>query len=134
MIVDKARYSFETVELFNRLEMQIKVDILPVTIEDKLIVIVRANEGYHRTLVSKNIEQIAFQLKEKLSQEGLEFSIVEYVDRHYKDGGDEQWWQWRFNWVGKTPLSGQRYALSASRVGVIQTALDAQAVDLMCAM
>lgn len=133
VIVDKENYGFQTVSLRNRLDMDIRVDIRPLLIKNEVVVVVRANEAYHRTTVSKNIEHIAFQLRNQYAHEGLGFSIVEYADRHHQKDDYEEWWQWRFNWVGKTPLDGQRYLLSASKINVIQMSMANIASDLQCA-
>jgi hypothetical protein len=122
-MVDKKYYPFETIILMNRLDMEFNIDIMSVEIEDELVIIVQANENYHRTSVSKNIEQIACQLKKQWVKDGYSFSLVEYADKHHKRDDYEEWWQWRFNWVGKTPLYGQRYFLSSSRIDRIKSSL-----------
>jgi hypothetical protein len=123
VVVDKKNYGLQTIVLRNRLDMDIKVDVRHLLIKNEVVVLVRANDAYHRTSVSKNIEHIAFQLKDLFAREGLGFSIVEYADRHHKADSADEWWQWRFNWVGRTALSGQRYLLSQSKIDVIQLSL-----------
>ncbi len=117
-------YPFETIVLLNRLDMEIDVDICSVRIDSDLVMIVKANEHHHRSTVSKNIEQIAFQLRKQYTKDDVGFSLIEYTDRHHnKKDTHEEWWQWRFNWVGSTPLDGQRYLLSSSKIEKIKTAL-----------
>lgn len=111
---------FKTITVNNRLNMEFEIDVNVALIENELIVIVKANEHYHRSTVSKNIEQIAFQLKKRFATKNNQLSIIEYIDRHQNQ---EEWWQWRFHWVGGTPLNGQRYLLSASKVEWVQCAL-----------
>lgn len=132
VVVDKKVYGFKTMVLRNRLDMDIQVDVRHLLIKNEVVVIVRANDGYHRTSVSKNIEHIAFQLKDHFAREGLGFSVVEYADRHHKTDNADEWWQWRFNWVGRTALDGQRYLLSQSKIDVIKMSMLNSDIDLQC--
>lgn len=123
-MVENRTYPFESIALLNRLDMEIEVDICPVYIKHDLVMIVKSSDNYHRSTVSKNIEQIAFQLRKKFIKKDMGFSVVEYTDRHQKrDDDHEEWWQWRFNWVGNTALDGQRYLLSGSKIDKIKIAL-----------
>ena len=112
-------YPFETLILLNRLDMQIAVDIFTVTLKDKLIVVIKANKSHHKSTIAKNIEHFAFQLKERFHQESLLFSLVEYCDRE-----EEEWRQWRFNWVGNTPLESESYRLSTANSQAIKNAIE----------
>jgi len=133
--MDKDLFCFQTVTLLNRLDMAIEVDVRILSFEQETIIIVSANDNYHRTTVAKNIEQIAFQLKQMHSPDSPNFSLVEYAHVHYKkkssnnfstEKSNEEWWQWRFNWVGSTPLDGQRYLLSSSKIEHIKDMLGQQ--------
>lgn len=107
-------YPFETVVLQNRLDMDIEVDLIHITIKDRKTIVIRANKNYHSSTIAKNIEHIAFQLKSQFNENGHPFSLIEY---RQKSG--EEWWQWRFNWVGNTPLESESYRLSASTAQAI---------------
>ncbi len=113
---------FETISVLNRLDMAINIDVAVACFEDKLIVIVKANSEYHRSTVAKNIEQIAFQLKQRFANYGRSISVVEYAHAQHKNIKHE-WWQWRLQWVGNTPLDAQRHALSPSKVRAIKNAM-----------
>jgi len=121
--VEKEIDCFETISVLNRLGMEINIDVAAALIEDGLTLIVRANGEYHRSTVSKNIEQIAFQLKQRFTEKDEPLSVVEYTQPSHKTSSHKsvktEWWQWRFNWVGNTPLDAQRHALSSFAVRTI---------------
>ncbi len=130
--MDKSVFCFQTVTLRNRLDMDIEVDLRILSLGKENVMIVSANENYHRTTVAKNIEQIAFQLKKIHSPDSSNFSLIEYAHVHYRKtaalessslGSSGERWQWRFNWVGNTPLDGQRYLLSSSKIESIKESM-----------
>lgn len=127
IILEKTSHLFNTLSLLNRLDMEFKLDVCIVELSGLLIAIVKAHEGFHRSIVSKNSEQIAFQLRKKFLKSDMDFSMVEYNLPHDKDNSKAEWWQWRFNWVGSTPLQGQRYLLSLAKIRKITDALEQQA-------
>jgi hypothetical protein len=128
--VEKNHYSFEIIRLSNRLGMDFDIDLRLLLVENEQLVIVRANEHYHRSSVAKNMEHIAFQLKAMFAEKDLGFSIVEYRDRNNKKEACEEWWQWRFRWVGNTALDGQCYLLSATKAEWLKCVLLNKYLDL----
>jgi hypothetical protein len=103
--------------------MEIDIDVCFVYIEDDLVAVVRANDRHHRSTVEKNIEHIAFQLKERFTSDTVALSIVEYVDRHSEMGQSPQWRQWRFKWVGSSPLNATHHFLAPFKFNTIHLAL-----------
>ena len=98
---------FKTLPLLNRLGMDIEVDVLILEAVQTLQVVICANKNHHRSTIPKNIEHIAFQLNKQLNVNGDKtFSLIEYRNRQAP-----QWLQWRFNWVGNTPLEGESHEL-----------------------
>lgn len=122
-IMEQSQYPFETVRVSNRLDMEIDIDICSIHADGELIIVVRANERYHRSSIEKNIEHIAFQLKQRYSPASKTLSIVEYVDRHARIGKPPEWRQWRFKWVGNSPVNSSHYLLSQSAFSNIHNAL-----------
>jgi hypothetical protein len=129
-VMEEPLYTFESIKILNRLDMMIVIDICPVLIEDEMIVLVRSNHDYHRSTVEKNIEHIAFQLQDQYVYDSQQFSLVECVDRHNKLGEPIQWRQWRFKWVGNSPINGQSHPLSATRLNQINMAVLNDTVEL----
>lgn len=132
--MEQQSYPFKTMRVFNRLDMEIEIDVCSVYIEDDLVVVVRANDRHHRSTVEKNIEHIAFQLKERFAPDTVELSIVEYVDRHSEMGQSPQWRQWRFKWVGNSPLNATHHLLAPFKLDTIHLALLNKQQYLECAV
>jgi hypothetical protein len=129
-VIEKQLYSFEPIKILNRLDMIIVIDICPVLIEDEMVMLVRSNHDYHRSAVEKNIEHIAFQLQDKYGDEHRQFSLVECVDRDKKLGQPIQWRQWRFKWVGNSPINGLSHPLPSAKLNQINTAVLNDVVEL----
>ena len=123
-------YPFESIKILNRLDMSIVIDICPVQIENEMIMLVRANKAYHRSVIEKNSEHIAFQLREQHVYDGQEFSLVECVDRHSKQDQPVEWRQWRFKWVGNSPINGHSYPLPSVKLSQINMAVTSDRVEL----
>jgi hypothetical protein len=132
--MEQQSYPFENIRIFNRLDMEIEIDICSVYIEDDLVVVVRANDRHHRSTVEKNIEHIAFQLKERFAPDKAELSIVEYVDRHSKLGQSPEWRQWRFKWVGSSPMNASHHLLASFKLSTLHLALLNDQQYLECAI
>ena len=129
-VMEKQLYPFEAIKVLNRLDMIIVIDICPVLIEDEMIILVRSNHNYHRSMVEKNIEHIAFQLQDQYVCDHQQFSLVECVDRHIKLGQPVQLLQWRFKWVGNSPINGHSYPLPSAKLSQINMALLDDVVEL----
>lgn len=121
--MEPSSYPFETIRIHNRLDMEIDIDLCSIDIEDELVLIVRANERYHRSTIEKNIEHIAFQLKQRYAPTGDALTMVEYVDRHTRKGQSPTWRQWRFKWVGSSPMSANHHALSKPMLNHVHHAM-----------
>ncbi|MGS2717255.1 hypothetical protein ACVBE9_03710 [Eionea flava] len=121
--MESSSYPFEAIRIHNRLDMEIDIDLCSIHIEDELILVVRANERYHRSTIEKNIEHIAFQLKQRYAPTSTTLSIVEYVDRHIKAGQSPKWRQWRFKWIGNSPMNANHHGLSKPMVNHVHHAM-----------
>lgn len=108
--------------------MEIAVDLCVVDMPNECVIIIKANDQYHRTTIAKNIEQIAFQLRQQVGVSSEKVLFVEYTETYTRNKKEhaEEWWQWRFNWVGRTPLDAQRYLLSSSKIQLINDSLVAK--------
>ncbi|MFT5420050.1 MAG: hypothetical protein ACI9D5_000791 [Candidatus Endobugula sp.] len=128
--MEKNDYSFELIRLSNRLGMDFDIDVRLLLVENEQLVIVRANRHHHRSSVAKNMEHIAFQLRAMFTEKNIGFSIVEYRDRSNTKETCEEWWQWRFRWVGNTALDGQCYALSTTKAEWLKCILLNKSLEL----
>ena len=129
-LMEEQFYPFESIKILNRLDMTIIIDICPVQIENEMIILVRSNKDYHRSVIEKNSEHIAFQLRDQHVYDGQEFSLIECVDRHSKLNQPVEWRQWRFKWVGNSPISGHFYPLPSVKLSQINMAVSSDRVEL----
>lgn len=53
------------------------------------------------SIVAKNAEHFAFQLREFFKLDARRFELIEMRG----DDGNPEFWRWRFEWVGNSPLS-----------------------------
>lgn len=123
VVKEKKSYPFKAVRLLNRLGMEIEIDICPVLIEDEMVMIIRSNHNFHRSVVEKSIEHIAFQLKEKYAHSEEKLIIVEHIDRHVKAEEPIEWRQWRFTWVGNSAMNASHHSVPSSLLNRINFVL-----------
>lgn len=117
----KSDIPFKTHTLLNRLGMSIDIDILLLDGASTLQAIVSSNKNHHRSTIPKNIEHIAFQLNKTFNSGNLkEFCLMEYRYRQ-----QEEWLNWRFNWVGNTPLEGESHPVPAHQLSEIKGSITA---------
>lgn len=62
------------------------------------------------SLVAKNAEHFAFQLRELFNLDARRFEMVEVRG----EMTNPQFWRWRFEWVGSSPLSPRCELVSSS--------------------
>jgi len=62
------------------------------------------------SVVAKNAEHFAFQLREFFKLDARRFELIEMRG----DSGNPEFWRWRFEWVGNSPLSPKCERVSSS--------------------
>jgi len=129
-VKEEQAYPFEPIKILNRLDMTIVIDVCPLQIEDEIFVLVRASHDFHRLTVEKNIEHIAFQLRNLYASDQQPFTFVEYVDRHNKPNQPVEWRQWHFKWVGSSPMKGRYYPLPSAKLNQINRVVQSEMLEL----
>ncbi|GEM_PF-1678348 len=105
---------FKSVLVDNRLGQRVELFVFSARIAvDRVCLLVRVPEGTHYSVFAKNAELFAFQLRERMAGAMKNFSLVEVrLDSHKQL---DEWFGWRFQWVGMTPLSGKAYPLPVAQ-------------------
>lgn len=95
--------SFAHYFLANRLGQTLELAVSHSQAFGREYVFVAALAQQASSLVAKNAEHFAFQLRELFKLDSRRFEMVEL--RGELD--NPQFWRWRFEWVGNSPLSAR---------------------------
>jgi len=108
-------FPFEPVLVRNRLGQGMSLQVYPFSLSsDHVCVLVKIPEGYHHSLLSKNAENVVFQLRDRFSRKVKNFSMIEFrVDDEIQE---EIWCAWQFNWIGNTPIESKSYRLNEQKI------------------
>lgn len=93
--------SFTQYSLANRLGQALELAVYRTQAFGREYVFVTALAQHASSLVAKNAEHFAFQLRELFKLDARRFEMVELRG----DPMNPQLWRWRFEWVGNSPLS-----------------------------
>ena len=93
--------SFTQHSLANRLGQTLELAVCHAQAFGREYVFVAALAQHASSLVAKNAEHFAFQLRELFKLDARRFEMVELRG----DFLNPQFWRWRFEWVGNSPLS-----------------------------
>ena len=93
--------SFMSIELHNRLGQNIQLAVQHIQAFGREYVFVAALTQQASSLVAKNAEHFAFQLRELFQLDSRRFEMIELRG----DLAVTSFWRWRFEWVGMSPLS-----------------------------
>lgn len=87
--------------LENRLGQQIDLAVYHCQVSGREYVFIAVLAQQASSLVAKNAETFAFQLRELFKLDARRFELVELR------GGvtHPEFWRWRFEWVGNSPLA-----------------------------
>ena len=90
------------------------------TSANHVCVLVAIPKKMHASAFTKNAEYIAHQLRKRLHSHAKGFSVIEIRNEKPKEAeGDKDtiksWHDWKFNWVGDTPVDSQCHVLSAQK-------------------
>ena len=106
-------HPFRTVSVKNRLGEAIDVLIHPLKISaEHTCVLLTLPKNTHASMFAKNAEYIAHQLRQTYQALAQGFSLVEIRKEKEKS---EVWYDWKFSWVGDTPVDSQFSALSLQK-------------------
>jgi len=113
---------FRKVSLKNRLGEAMEVLVYPLNVSAKHIYLLLAlPQSMHPAVFAKNAEYIAHQLRQSCPSLEQGFSLVEMRKEKNKD---EVWYDWKFNWVGDTPIDSQCSILTLQKKSYLKGLLD----------
>jgi hypothetical protein len=111
-----SEYPFESLLVRNRLGQGMKLLVCPFSLaKEHVCVLVAVDEGAHWSLLSKNAEYIILQLRERFSRKVKNFSMIEIRMNSNEEQSEENWYDWKFNWAGSTPLDAKCHLLSPQK-------------------
>ncbi len=102
--------SFINYSLANRLGQVLELAVSHTQAFGREYVFVAPLAQHASSLVAKNAEQFAFQLRELFALDARRFEMIELRG----DSTNPELWRWRFEWAGNSPLS-PRCELISSR-------------------
>lgn len=102
--------AFTTFEMENRLGQPVQLGVRHTVNDGRDYVFITALSQQASSFVGKNAEHFAFQLCERLNLEPGRFELLELR----ASGEEHPLWRWRFEWVGKSPLSGRGEPVTSS--------------------
>ena len=106
-------YPFESVLVRNRSSQAMSLYVCPFSLsQHHVCVLVALTNEMHRSTLSKNADHIVSQLRERFSRKVKSFSMIEL---QHNAEGEEEWHQWRFNWVGNMPLEPKSEIVSSKK-------------------
>ncbi len=101
--------SFNNYSLANRLGQVLELSAYHTQVYGREYVFVAALEQHASSVVAKNAEHFAFQLRNLFNIDARRFEMVELRG----DFTNPELWRWRFEWVGNSPLSARCEAISS---------------------
>ena len=101
--------SFNNYSLVNRLGQALQLSAYHTQAYGREYVFVATLAQHASSLVAKNAEHFAFQLREMFDIDARRFEMVELRG----DSNNPELFRWRFEWVGNTPLSARCEAISS---------------------
>ncbi len=102
--------SFSSIKLLNRLGQSIQLAVQHIQVVGREYVFVAAITQHASSVVAKNAEHFAFQLRELFQLDSHRFELIELRG----DFAAPCLWRWRFEWVGMSPLSPRSEIVSAA--------------------
>ena len=102
--------TFTNFSLANRLGQVLELAVAHSQAFGREYVFVAALTQQASSLVAKNAEHFAFQLRELFKLDARRFEMVELRG----DVTNPKFWRWRFEWVGNSPLSARCEVINSS--------------------
>ena len=100
---------FNNYSLVNRLGQDLELSAYHTQAYGREYVFVAALAQHASSLVAKNAEHFAFQLRELFNIDARRFEMIELRG----DLSNPELFRWRFEWVVNTPLSGKCEVITA---------------------
>lgn len=94
---------FDPLELDNRLGQKVLLGVTHIHTKSRDYVFVTALNQQLPNFVGKNVDHFAFQLIHHFQLDPNRLELVETRDMDHQ----QCFWRWRFDWVGRTPLSAR---------------------------
>jgi hypothetical protein len=122
-------YTLKPVSVKNRLGESMDVLVHSfATSDDHVCMLVATPKKMHASAFTKNAEYIAHQLRKRCHYQAKGFSIIEIRSEKVNGNNDvketeESWYDWKFNWVGDTPIDSKCYTLSAQKKSYLENLL-----------
>ena len=122
-------YQLKPVTVKNRLGESMDVLVHSfATSPNHVCVLVATPKKMHASAFAKNAEYIAHQLRKRFASHAKGFSVIEIRNEKSKETESDtdtvkSWHDWKFNWVGDTPVDSQCYALSAQKKSYLENLL-----------
>ena len=99
--------SFNNYSLVNRLGQALQLSVCHTQAYGREYIFVAALAQHASSLVAKNAEHFALQLRNLFNIDARRFELVELRG----DMANPELFRWKFEWVGNTPLSGRSEAI-----------------------
>ena len=99
--------SFNNYSLVNRLGQALQLAVCHTQACGREYVFVAALAQHASSLVAKNAEHFALQLRDLFNVDVRRFELIELRG----DMANPEFFRWKFEWVGNTPLSGRSEAI-----------------------
>jgi hypothetical protein len=120
---------FANITLNNRLGQQVNLHVCHIRQQGRNCVFVAAPSQQASSLVAKNAEPFAFQLRELFALDAGKFELIEI-----REAGELQHlYRWRFEWVGNSPLSARVEEVSSAGQRNMLFSLIAEPADKLLA-
>lgn len=100
---------FNNYSLANRLGQALELSAYHTQVYGREYVFVAPLTQHASSLVAKNAEHFAFQLRDIFNIDARRFEMVELRG----DFTNPELWRWRFEWVGNSPLSPRCEAINS---------------------
>ena len=107
--------TFINLTLENRLGQSIELAVNHTHELGRDYVFVMALINHASSLVAKNAEHFAFQLREFFNLDARRFEMIELRG----DISSPDLWRWRFDWVGASPLSPKSELVAAQHAHLL---------------
>jgi hypothetical protein len=109
---------FVDTPMTNRLGQSVHLGVCHFPYQGRDHVFVIAPTQQASSVVGKNAEPFAFQLREKFALDARRFEMIEVR----KTAGATHLYRWRFEWVGNSPLSARSEEITSPglRAGLLE--------------
>jgi len=114
---------FADITLHNRLGQDVNLSVYQIKHHNRDCVFISAPSQQASSLVGKNAEPFAFQLRQLFDLDARSFELIEVRETQ----GQLQLFRWRFEWVGNSPLSARaEQVTSAGQMTMLLSLIEMQ--------